>query len=1262
MRVLYVEDSDSDADLACRYMARYAPDIELEVAASLAVARRCLEVAREGIPYDLLLADLYLPDGSGLELLRDVRQESLKLPVVLLTGQGDEHAAIAALKGGAQDYIIKRGDYLEHLPTLLRDVVQRSSALDFSGHQLQVLYLEPNPADSELTRIYLRQLAPQIRLEIVQTGRQVLEKLGGHGMQDQVLLLAGKVPDMDAMELVRILRQEHQNQCPIVLITGQGSEEGAAEALHLGVDDYLIKTDGYLKALPLNLEKIQRQVALVREKVALQDANEQLNEILDASTTVLFKLRYEGGVWRPLWFSPNLQALVGDGPDEAMGADWWHARVHPLDRERALTQQEDLLVTGEAVREYRFRHKEGHYLWLRDRIRLIKHGDAQSSVVVGTWVDVTRVKVGELAWQARMKVRSLIFDGAPLDRVLEEIVLNLEGIYTTCRGAILLRDGLGVMQVRAAPSLDVTYRQQVAAAGQSDCSLKSATARNTLFIDDMDDPRLCKACSSFHREHGIQSLWSLPIVASQGKMLGLFNVYAQDHPGDDEFMQRRLEEFAQMAALAVERVEGDRDQRLAATVLANTHDGVMVTDLSPAIVLVNQAWSEMTGYRSEEALGQSPSLVKSDLQSPEFYQEMWNTLLSQGDWQGELWNRRKNGETYPQFLSISTVRDTTGKPTHFVAVMTDLSHLRQSEHERDRLTHYDPLTQLPNRLLALARLEHAISQASSGAVGVILLDLDDFNAINDSLGHDVGDRVLRLLAQELRGCLRQQDTLARLGGDEFLIIVEHMEKPEVLVRFCEVIQDMLHRPRRLSGGQEVYVGGSMGLSVFPEDGATAHELIQRANTALHHVKREGRDTFRFYTSALTAQVYERLKLESHLRKALERGELVLHYQPQVDILSGKVCGMEALMRWESPELGRVSPGAFIPVAEQSGLILPMGTWALNEACRQNKAWLQAGLPPMVMAVNVSVRQFKAGDLVEQVAQVLEETGLPPSLLEIELTESAFMEDAEAAIITSRKLHELGVKLSLDDFGTGYSSLAYLSRFAFDKIKIDQSFVRDITSNPINAAIANAAIALAESLHMSVLAEGVETEAQLGFLRRQGCQVMQGFLVSPALPAEAFATLVREGKGLPMTQHVAEAHTLLLVDDEPNILNALQRLLRQDGYHILTTSDPQQAFSLLAEHSVQVVVADQRMPAMNGTDFLSQVKELYPDTIRIVLSSYSDIEAITRAINRGAIYKYLRKPWDDQELRQELREAFRMAERQRRRGTYLRMQPGELKPG
>jgi EAL domain-containing protein (putative c-di-GMP-specific phosphodiesterase class I)/CheY-like chemotaxis protein len=377
--------------------------------------------------------------------------------------------------------------------------------------------------------------------------------------------------------------------------------------------------------------------------------------------------------------------------------------------------------------------------------------------------------------------------------------------------------------------------------------------------------------------------------------------------------------------------------------------------------------------------------------------------------------------------------------------------------------------------------------------------------------------------------------------------------------------------------------------------------------------------------------------------------MAVHYQPLVSLETGRIIGMEALLRWQNPSFGSVSPGEFIPLAEDNGLIIPIGEWVLFTACAQARRWHDLGLTtPLRLAVNLSARQFRQTDLDRIVARALSESGLPADLLELEITESAFIDDTEEAIAMCRKLKQLGVKLSLDDFGTGYSSLSYVSRFPFDKIKIDQSFVSDIIENPVNAAIATAAIVMARSLNLSVLAEGVETEAQARFLRGRRCDAIQGFLFSPALPAGEFEQLLAGRTRLPIADIPSSGkQTLLIVDDEPNILNALSRLLRREGFQILTATSPLDAFEHLAKQPVQVILSDQRMPEMSGTEFFARVRQLYPETIRIVLTGYTDLDSVTGAINRGAIYKFLTKPWDDDQLREEIREAFRLAKEKQR---------------
>ena len=681
-----------------------------------------------------------------------------------------------------------------------------------------------------------------------------------------------------------------------------------------------------------------------------------------------------------------------------------------------------------------------------------------------------------------------------------------------------------------------------------------------------------------------------------------------------------------------------------AVVFENAREGLCITDGQRRIIMVNDAFSRMTGYAKEEVLGQDTRLLKSGAHDEIFYEAMWESIRSTGCWQGEITNRRKDGELYPELLSITAVTNDTGEIDCYVGIKSELSELRQSSQRIQHLINYDALTNLPNRVLFYDRLEQALLSARryKRGLALILLDLDRFRHVNDAFGHTVGDRLLLEIVERLNGQIRPGDTLARLSGNEFCFVLNHLAEEQDTFRLAQRILESVARPIEIAG-QSVAITASMGISIFPKDGHGADALFKAADSAIVRAKDSGRNVFRFYAPEMESQAMRRVRIENRLRTALENKELSVVYQPQVSLESGVVNGMEALLRWNNPELGQVGPTEFIPIAEDNGLIVPIGAWVLAEACRQNKAWRDSGLPPLRVAVNLSARQFREKNLLAMIQAILSESGLPANALELEVTESALIHDLDQAIQTCRQLHDLGIKISLDDFGTGYSSFAYVSRFPFDKLKIDQSFVRDITSNPANAAIAGAAIAMARSLNLGILAEGVEDEAQAAFLHRRHCDSMQGYLFSRPLAPEQFEKLLRDGVRLQFTDRPELGdQAVLILDDEPSILSALNRLLRHEGFRVLTASEPGTAFSLLATHRVQVIISDQRMPEMSGTEFLSRVRQLYPDTVRIILSGYADLHSVTDAINRGAIYKFLTKPWDDDQLRDQIREAFRVA--------------------
>jgi diguanylate cyclase (GGDEF)-like protein/PAS domain S-box-containing protein len=558
-----------------------------------------------------------------------------------------------------------------------------------------------------------------------------------------------------------------------------------------------------------------------------------------------------------------------------------------------------------------------------------------------------------------------------------------------------------------------------------------------------------------------------------------------------------------------ERRINEERLRLAAAVFDNSHEGVMVTDVNQRILLVNRAFCELKGYEEHELLGQTPDMLQSGRHDQEFYAALWESLKSTGHWQGEVWNRHRNGAVSPVLANISAIYDNTGGITHHVGVFTDISMQKSTEARLEFMAHHDSLTQLPNRLLMHSRLEHSVevSRRENRRLALLMLDLDQFKDVNDSFGHLAGDEVLQQVSNRLSGRLRGIDTIARLGGDEFAILLDNPARHEDALRIANGIISLLSEPWRLTNGVEVRIGVSVGISLFPEHGQSADSLMQQADAALYCAKAEGRGCTRFYSDDMTQAARNRLEIESRLRRALKQNELRVYYQPQMDIASGRIIGAEALLRWHDPERGVIPPNVFIPVAEETGLISEIGVWVLTETCRQGRQWIDLDLPPLILSVNVSPHQFRFSDIWSVVRQALSDSGFPPERLELELTESALMaRESEAAAILDR-LRQQGVRLAIDDFGTGYSSLAYLKHFPIDVLKIDKCFIDDIPHKEDDKAITAAIVAMAHTLGFDVTAEGVETAEQLAFLRAQGCDRYQGYLVSPAVPAEEFAALL-----------------------------------------------------------------------------------------------------------------------------------------------------------
>ena len=546
---------------------------------------------------------------------------------------------------------------------------------------------------------------------------------------------------------------------------------------------------------------------------------------------------------------------------------------------------------------------------------------------------------------------------------------------------------------------------------------------------------------------------------------------------------------------------------LAAKVFEQGGEGIAITDAACNIVMINQAFTRITGYSEVEVLGRNPSLLASGRHNEAFYQSMWESIESLGHWQGEIWNRRKDGSVYPEWLLISRV-DGDGAPTHYIGTFIDITQHKEAEASIQRLAHFDALTGLPNRSLLEERVRHDLARAHRGreALALMFLDLDRFKNVNDSLGHRVGDALLIQVAERLRRAVRDEDTVSRLGGDEFIVVLPSTDADGAAHVAAKLLEVMA--PAYRIEQHELTCSLSAGIAMYPADGESFEALSMSADTAMYRAKQSGRNAYCFFTAEMQERSARNLQIENDLRRALENGELRLHYQPQFALTDRRLVGAEALLRWQHPQLGMVSPVEFIPIAEECGLILPIGEWVLRAAVSQLRVWQQEGLPPMTVAVNLSAVQFRQANLTDVVSRILDAEGLSAQFLELELTESVAMDNPLAAIATMDKLRALGVRMSIDDFGTGYSSMSYLKRFRVHKLKIDRSFVADLAADPEDEAIVTATISLARDLGLQTIAEGVESEAQLAFLRAKGCDEAQGYLFSQPLAPAQFAAFVR----------------------------------------------------------------------------------------------------------------------------------------------------------
>jgi diguanylate cyclase (GGDEF)-like protein/PAS domain S-box-containing protein len=671
--------------------------------------------------------------------------------------------------------------------------------------------------------------------------------------------------------------------------------------------------------------------------------------------------------------------------------------------------------------------------------------------------------------------------------------------------ALFENAGLGVVLIEAGGAFVQANPAFCAMLGYSEDELKRMTTADILHLEDTpSDTRLRGEMAAGTRDsYHLQTRYR----AKDGRTVwGSLTVTAIREPGGHE-----LRYTVAVVEDVTERKRLEDHMRLAATVFENTSEGLFVTDAQHSIIHVNPAFTELTGYEPADVLGRTPSVLSSGRHPPEFFERMYRTLEESGKWQGEIWNRRKTGEMFAEWLNIASVRNGEGDVTNFIAVFSDITSRKQVEERLNYQANHDALTRLPNRTLFQERLSRALArgQRNQTMVALLFIDLDHFKQVNDTMGHLAGDALLQQVAERLSSCIRQGDTVARLSGDEFTIILEDITDPRDTALVTHKVLSLLNEPFNLKG-QQAHISSSVGVALYPVDAGDPQTLVKLADSAMYRAKQQGRNACRFHSETVNAQAFERLALENSLRHALERKEFRLHYQPIFDARTGRVAAVEALVRWQHPEVGLMSPNQFLPLADETGLIQDIGGQVLDAACRQARAWRDEG-HGIKVNVNLSSRQLRAPNLIETVARALEVSGLAPQALQLEVPESSVIDKGLEEGGVFARFKALGIDLIIDNFGSGYSSFAFLRRLPTSALKIDQSFVRNAATETEDAEIVTAIVATARGLHMAVVASGIETQQQLACLARFDCDLVQGFLFARPMPADEMSAFLRRGK-------------------------------------------------------------------------------------------------------------------------------------------------------
>ncbi len=876
-------------------------------------------------------------------------------------------------------------------------------------------------------------------------------------------------------------------------------------------------SDGNLKGLSGYLKDITEQRESAR---ALQESESNLARAQRVAHVGSWSINASNG---HLCWSDETYRIFGVPQDQIVTYDTFISKVHPLDVPKVEAAWERA-TKGE---HYNIRHRilvDGEVRWVHERARVEYDETGELTSGIGTIQDITSSWRDHLLQETSTSALNLLSEGECLEKVLATIADGLEQINPEMYACILLLEPDGEqLTLGAAPRLDNGLLKHLGASeaeAGSEFLVEACRTGQQLIVEDLTNCPRWPALASVALQQAFKACWCHPIIAKGGRVLGVFTLFYSAAKTPPETDQSSVEQLAMLAGQVIEQTRAQEALHLSSRVIEHSHSSIVVTDAQGYILATNPAFTQMSGYSKDEVRGRRPAIIRAGLEEDSATRDnVWQRLQDEGFWRGEVRSRHKNGRYYMQWLTASAVKDAAGKVTHYIGISDDITENKEAIKRIDFLAYYDSLTELPNRQLARDRMEQEITRAKrehEGSFALLIVDLDQFKAINDALGHTVGDELIKAAAHRLVETVRETDTVSRQGGDEFLIMLTGNIEMHAVSAICSKIMEALTRPFEI-GEHTLSISASIGVAMFPDDGICFDSLMTRADMAMYSAKDAGRNAYRFFNDRMNVDVMDRILVRNGLMRALEHQEFILHYQPQVDLTTGKIFGVEALIRWENPVIGLVPPDRFIPIAESSGLVVEMGSWVLKEACRQLRKWQdEFGLTDLVMAVNISALQFTRGDLFDAVNTALNESGVSPSSLELELTETVLLKEAEQALEVMSRLRDLGVKMSIDDFGTGYSSMSYLKRLPVDKLKIDRSFVKDIDVDTDDAAIARAVISLGHIMGLSIIAEGVENESQLDFLRSHGCDQYQGYFFSRPVPAQECGKLLVANIGTPAT--------------------------------------------------------------------------------------------------------------------------------------------------